>query len=137
MPTKTLAPSVTRTDGVTERGIAYSVDFGLVHFVMLSTEHDFAVGSPQRAWLEKDLAAVDRSKTPWLLTGGHRPMYSSSYGYGVTEAHAEACRNGSYDKKRFNCQDVLERDALEPALGELLPSERLAESPEVSRLPLR
>ena len=108
-----LAP-VTRADGVTERGVAYSVDYGLVHFVMFSTEHAFGAGSPQRAWLEKDLAAVDRAKTPWVLTGGHRPMYSSSYGYGVTEAHADACRDGSYDAKRFNCQDVAERDALEP-----------------------
>ena len=114
MPQQAGMAPVTRQDGVTERGIAYSVDFGHVHFVMLSTEHDFAVGSPQRAFLEKDLAAVDRAKTPWLLTGGHRPMYSSSYGYSVTEAHADACRDGTYDKGRFNCQDVLERDALEP-----------------------
>ena len=38
---------------------------------------------------------------------------------------------------RPGCPHLEERDALEPALGELLPSERLAESPEVSRLPLR
>ena len=28
-----------------------------------------------------DLASVDRSKTPWIIFGGHRPMYiSSNYG---------------------------------------------------------
>ena len=31
----------------------------------------------QYQWLAKDLAAVDRSKTPWIFINGHRPMYSS------------------------------------------------------------
>ena len=31
--------------------------------------------------MKKDLAGVDRSKTPWIIFGGHRPMYiSSNYG---------------------------------------------------------
>ncbi len=31
----------------------------------------------QIQWLQKDLAAVDRSKTPWVIVMSHRPMYSS------------------------------------------------------------
>ncbi|TAQ88942.1 hypothetical protein B7494_g2715 [Chlorociboria aeruginascens] len=31
----------------------------------------------QIQWLEADLAAVDRSKTPWVIAMTHRPMYSS------------------------------------------------------------
>lgn len=31
----------------------------------------------QYQWLQKDLAAVDRSKTPWIIAMSHRPMYSS------------------------------------------------------------
>jgi Calcineurin-like phosphoesterase/Iron/zinc purple acid phosphatase-like protein C len=31
----------------------------------------------QIQWLEKDLAAVDRTKTPWIIAMSHRPMYSS------------------------------------------------------------
>jgi hypothetical protein len=31
----------------------------------------------QIQWLAKDLAAVDRKKTPWVIVMGHRPMYSS------------------------------------------------------------
>ena len=31
----------------------------------------------QYQWLEKDLAAVDRTKTPWVFAMTHRPMYSS------------------------------------------------------------
>ena len=28
-------------------------------------------------WLENDLKKVDRNKTPWIVLGGHRPMYTS------------------------------------------------------------
>ncbi|KAF2095888.1 acid phosphatase AphA [Rhizodiscina lignyota] len=31
----------------------------------------------QYQWLAKDLAAVDRRKTPWILVMSHRPMYST------------------------------------------------------------
>ena len=50
----------------------------MVHFVMMSTEHDFRPGSRQYQWLEKDLKSVDRSKTPWVIVGGHRAMYTSA-----------------------------------------------------------
>lgn len=59
----------------------WSYDIGLIHFVGMSTEHDYTLGSKQNAWLEADLAAVDRSVTPWVVFGGHRPMYiNSDYG---------------------------------------------------------
>ncbi|RMJ20050.1 Acid phosphatase [Fusarium kuroshium] len=31
----------------------------------------------QYQWLEKDLASVDRCKTPWIIVMSHRPLYSS------------------------------------------------------------
>jgi hypothetical protein len=31
----------------------------------------------QYRWLERDLAKVDRSVTPWLVAGWHAPWYSS------------------------------------------------------------
>ncbi|KAH7528042.1 hypothetical protein FEM48_Zijuj05G0029800 [Ziziphus jujuba var. spinosa] len=34
----------------------------------------------QYEWMKKDMASVDRSKTPWLIFMGHRPMYTSSSG---------------------------------------------------------
>jgi len=59
----------------------YSFDVGPVHVVAMGTEHDFRDGSPQHDWIQADLAAVDRSATPWILFGGHRPMYiDSDYG---------------------------------------------------------
>ncbi len=63
----------------------WSYDVGLIHFVGMSTEHDYTVGSKQYLWLENDLASVDRSVTPWIIFGGHRAMYiNSNYGGSVT-----------------------------------------------------
>lgn len=53
----------------------WSTDFGPVHVTVMSTELDFAPGSQQYMWMEKDWEAVDRSKTPFLILAGHRPMY--------------------------------------------------------------
>lgn len=77
----------------------YSFDHGMTHYVQLDTETDLGHGftapdeiggaegegaSPvnatmdaQTTWLEADLASVDRSKTPWIIVGGHRPWYLS------------------------------------------------------------
>jgi acid phosphatase type 7 len=55
----------------------YSVDMGPAHVVFISTEHAFAEGSAQHSWLAADLAAVDRSRTPWVVLTGHRPVYVS------------------------------------------------------------
>mmetsp|Transcript_13572 Transcript_13572/g.22119 ORF Transcript_13572/g.22119 Transcript_13572/m.22119 type:complete len:201 (+) Transcript_13572:1079-1681(+) len=55
----------------------YSYDQSLAHTVMLSSEHNMTFGSSQYVWLEKDLAAVNRTITPWLVVEMHRPMYNS------------------------------------------------------------
>ena len=73
----------------------YSFNHGLAHFVQVDTETDLGHGfigpdepggtegensgpfnttlDAQTYWLEKDLAAVNRSQTPWLIVAGHRP----------------------------------------------------------------
>lgn len=56
----------------------YSFDYGNVHFLLMSTEHNFQIGSDQYNWIESDLASVDRTITPWVIFGGHRPMYIDS-----------------------------------------------------------
>ena len=56
----------------------YSFDHGAVHFVFMSSEHDFSPSSEQHAWMASDLASVDRASTPWVLMSSHRPMYVSS-----------------------------------------------------------
>lgn len=73
----------------------YSFEYGMVHVVMFDTETDF-VNAPdapggsaglnsgpfgatnqQLEFLEADLASVDRTVTPWVVVGGHRPWYST------------------------------------------------------------
>ena len=53
----------------------YAFDYGSVHFVSISTEHDLARKSKQHRWLKAHLARVDRCRTPWLVVLMHRPMY--------------------------------------------------------------
>lgn len=57
----------------------YSFDFGNVHFVAFSTEHDYSVGSDQYEWMAADLAAASQSSTAdWVVVYAHRPMYCSN-----------------------------------------------------------
>ncbi|XP_042480536.1 probable inactive purple acid phosphatase 27 [Macadamia integrifolia] len=56
----------------------YSIEQGPVHFTVISTEHNFSLGSEQSEWIKKDLSSVDRSRTPWVIFQGHRPMYTSA-----------------------------------------------------------
>jgi len=58
----------------------YSYNHSLVHTVMLSSEHNMTSGSDQYIWLEKDLAAVNRSITPWVVVEMHRPLYNKQVG---------------------------------------------------------
>ncbi|KAK9343521.1 Metallo-dependent phosphatase-like protein [Lipomyces starkeyi] len=88
----------------------YSFDHGMVHFIQIDTETDlghgivgpdeaygsegdfdtigqdagpFGTTNEQVNWLQKDLASVDRSKTPWIVVSGHRPFYGASHENGV------------------------------------------------------
>eukprot|EP00658_Telonema_sp_P-2_P012952 TRINITY_DN14926_c0_g1_i2.p1 TRINITY_DN14926_c0_g1~~TRINITY_DN14926_c0_g1_i2.p1 ORF type:complete len:428 (-),score=55.29 TRINITY_DN14926_c0_g1_i2:437-1720(-) len=61
----------------------YSFDLGPVHFSVIDTDaYGFDevayILSEQYSWLEADLAAVDRTSTPFLVLMGHRPMYCTS-----------------------------------------------------------
>jgi hypothetical protein len=59
----------------------YSFDYNLVHFVMLSSEHNYNANSEQLNWLIKDLQNVDRRVTPYIIAVAHKPMYSSNLGH--------------------------------------------------------
>ncbi|KAM7512382.1 hypothetical protein LguiB_011257 [Lonicera macranthoides] len=60
----------------------YFIEIGPIHFTVISTEHDWSQNSEQYEWMKKDMAILDRSRTPWLIFIGHRPMYSSYVGFG-------------------------------------------------------
>ncbi|XP_073298671.1 purple acid phosphatase 22-like [Primulina huaijiensis] len=56
----------------------YSFDVSGAHVIMLGSYTDFDVGSNQYMWLQADLAAVDRMKTPWIFVLLHAPWYNSN-----------------------------------------------------------
>jgi hypothetical protein len=53
----------------------YSYDVAAAHVVMLGCYVDYGEGSEQYAWLQQDLARVDRARTPWLIVGMHAPWW--------------------------------------------------------------
>jgi hypothetical protein len=64
----------------------YSFNDGPVHFVGVDTEM-WSYGATakeiaaQKAWLEADLAAVDRTATPWVVGFGHKAYWSECPGW--------------------------------------------------------
>lgn len=56
----------------------WSYEIGLIHFLAMSSEHNFTVGSDQYKFLENDLQSINRTRTPWVLFTGHRSMYVDS-----------------------------------------------------------
>ena len=60
----------------------YSRQIPGVHMIFMSTEHDYDSGSTQFAWLEQELASVNRDVTPFVIVYGHSPMYSSNSYHG-------------------------------------------------------
>ncbi|XP_051122030.1 probable inactive purple acid phosphatase 2 [Andrographis paniculata] len=77
MPGNSSEPTNTRAPAT--RNVYYSFDMGVVHFVYFSTETNFLSGSKQYDFLKSDLESVDRSKTPFVVVQGHRPMYTTSH----------------------------------------------------------
>ncbi|KAJ5093354.1 hypothetical protein N7456_009215 [Penicillium angulare] len=81
----------------------FSWDSGLVHYIQFNTETDFpdapdlpggsgeenagpfAPNGTQIEWLKRDLASVDRKKTPWIIVAGHRPWY-------VDDSKCDSCQ---------------------------------------------
>ncbi|CAM8902033.1 unnamed protein product [Rhodiola kirilowii] len=55
----------------------YSFNAGGIHFIMLGAYIAYDKSADQYKWLERDLANVDRSVTPWLVATWHPPWYSS------------------------------------------------------------
>ena len=53
----------------------YGFEAGPVAVTVLSSEHPFAPGTPQFAWAQDRLHAVDRCATPWSVVAIHRPLY--------------------------------------------------------------
>ncbi|GAV01056.1 hypothetical protein RvY_11826-2 [Ramazzottius varieornatus] len=71
-----------------ENGLMYRFAVGPANFVVFSTEFYFWLQfgflqiRRQYSWLRKELASLNelqtREKAPWIITLGHRPMYSTT-----------------------------------------------------------
>ncbi|KAL8217493.1 hypothetical protein R6Q57_020866 [Mikania cordata] len=68
----------------------YSTDYGMFHFCVVDTEHDWRIGTEQYAFIEKCLASANRHKQPWLIFAAHRVLgYSSNKWYGLEGSFEE------------------------------------------------
>ncbi|KAJ1552278.1 hypothetical protein HK405_011950, partial [Cladochytrium tenue] len=64
------------SDGLPTEAETYSTDSGPFGYINGSWKTNTSY--EQLVWLQKDLAAVNRTKTPWIVAMSHRPLYSSN-----------------------------------------------------------
>ncbi|KAH6802535.1 purple acid phosphatase 27 [Perilla frutescens var. frutescens] len=77
----------------------YSTDYGMFHFCVADSEHDWREGSEQYKFIEKCLASADRQKQPWLIFIAHRVLgYSSNDWYGLQGSFEEPMGRESLQK---------------------------------------
>jgi acid phosphatase type 7 len=92
----TTIPGLESMNGTLPNNHYYSFNIGLAHIVAFSTELYFTTGGAaiQYAWLEQDLASVNRTETPWIFVYGHRSIYCSCDS--DCDDAATAVRDGPY-----------------------------------------
>lgn len=77
----------------------YATDYGMFHFCIADTEHDWREGSEQYKFIEKCLASADRQKQPWLIFAAHRVLgYSSDFYYAAEGSFAEPMGRDNIEK---------------------------------------
>lgn len=68
----------------------YSTDYGMFHFCIADSEHDWREGTEQYKFIEECFASADRHKQPWLIFIAHRVLgYSSASWYAEEGAFEE------------------------------------------------
>ncbi|KAK6932008.1 Calcineurin-like phosphoesterase domain, ApaH type [Dillenia turbinata] len=82
-----------------ENRAKYSTDYGMFHFCIADTEHDWREGTEQYNFIEKCLASADRQKQPWLIFAAHRVLgYSSDKYYALEGSFDEPMGRESLQK---------------------------------------
>jgi acid phosphatase type 7 len=74
IPTQTRFPAPTATPSMSDEGW-FSFVHGSATVVMVNTEFELGPGSTQWQFVTDALSGVNRSVTPWVIVGGHRPIY--------------------------------------------------------------
>lgn len=83
-------------------------------------EHLFEPGSEQHAFIERDLRAVNRTATPWVVLGGHRPVRRAAAGTALP-----SCTAGPTPRLPRPRPALCSRLYLLPILPILLPPQQL------------
>ena len=67
-------------NGRADKALYFSWEAGPAHFISLCSfiASGFGPTAPITQWLKADLAAVDRTKTPWVFVIVHAPLYNSN-----------------------------------------------------------
>ena len=55
----------------------FSQNVGPMHVVVMNSLLPYLPGTPQWNFVAADLAAVDRTATPWVIVNFHMPMYNT------------------------------------------------------------
>ncbi|KAE8766814.1 nucleotide pyrophosphatase/phosphodiesterase-like [Hordeum vulgare] len=105
----------------------YSIEHGIVHFIVMSTEHPWSERLEQYNWMERDLSSVDRSRTPmgdlnWILDYAFDRLGATSEGlllFGILKEFKAV----DHDTKRVVTEAYRAGRQVEPEATEsLLPS---------------
>lgn len=77
----------------------YATDYGMFHFCIADSEHDWKEGTDQYNFIEECLASADRQKQPWLIFIAHRVLgYSSNSWYAEEGSFEEPMGRESLQK---------------------------------------
>ena len=79
----------------------YSHDFQNIHFISMSTEHPFEIGSSQYEFIKNDLEKSSQNSTiDWIIVHQHKPLYSTN------QDHTEAKQLRDTYEQLFQKYDV-------------------------------
>ncbi|KAI8988299.1 Metallo-dependent phosphatase-like protein [Mycotypha africana] len=98
-----------------DNALQYSINYKNLHLVSFDTEVFFE-GSEEEVltalhWLEEDLIEANkrRSKVPWIIVFGHRPLYCSVMSSSDCVEKAEKLRFGEPVDKNYGLETLLSR----------------------------
>ncbi|KAL6182624.1 hypothetical protein ACLB2K_044039 [Fragaria x ananassa] len=84
----------------------YATDYGMFHFCIADTEHDWREGSEQYKFIEKCFASANRHKQPWLIFAVHCVLGYSSDTWYVDEGSFEEPMGRDDMQKRWQRYNV-------------------------------